>query len=196
MNDHPGLRATLKADLLRYSKRANGRSFARSYILFPGLRVTFWFRLTQYIKQHAGLRWLSPLFVWCLLVQQRRTGIELNPGTSIGAGIYMPHGGGIVINPNSVIGPSCYISHGVTLGKAHTGPHQGSPSLGCGVFIGPGAVILGKLHIGDNAAIGANSVVLNDIPANTFAAGSPAKVIKETGASEILGLNPFSSSRR
>lgn len=186
-------RQAVAADLARYDGARGLRGFLAVYATMAGFRVTFWYR----VARHAGLknRILGKLFTFWLMRYQHQSGIQLNPGTDIGPGLYMPHFGSIVINPRSRIGRNCYLSHDVTIGKAHTGPRKGEPQIGDDVFIGPGAKILGRLTIGDNAAIGANSVVLSDVPANCFAAGAPAKVISETGARQILGHEPETGSQ-
>ena len=114
-------------------------------------------------------------------------GTQISYGTQIGRGFYLPHTGGIVVNPATKIGRNCYLSHNVTIGKVHTGDKQGVPTLGNDVFVGAGAVILGNIKIGDNAAIGPNSVVINDVPDNVYVGGIPAKVISNKGACDVLG---------
>lgn len=182
-------KATVLADFLRYGKPFNWRNFLYIYVVQPGFRVAFWYRVARHLKQKNSLKVFSKLATLWLLRQQLKTGVTLNPGTEIGPGLYIPHPGCIVINPNCKIGRNLYLSHDVLLGKAHSGPRQGEPAVGDDVFIGAGARLLGKLTIGNNAAIGANAVVLSDIPENTFAAGAPAKVVKEMGAKELLGID-------
>ena len=89
----------------------------------------------------------------------------------------MPHPNGIVIHPNCKIGPNCLIFQQVTLGSNEGGIRTGVPTLGGSVDVGAGAKILGPINIGDNAMIGANAVVLTDVPANAVAVGIPARVI-------------------
>ncbi len=97
---------------------------------------------------------------------------DIGEGTIIGY-----QGIGVVIHKKCIIGKNCHISQNVTLGGGG-GPKGGLPVLGNQVTVGTGAVVLGNIHIGDNAVIGANAVVLCDIPANAIAVGVPAKVIK------------------
>ncbi len=172
-------------DLSRYQGAVGMRGFLRSYFIHAGFRVTFWFRVASSVRLKYSF--LGKLCTIWLMRYHHQTGVHLIPGTQIGPGLYIPHFGAIVINPNSRIGSNCYLSHCVTLGKAHTGVRKGAPQLGDDVFLGPGVQVLGSLVIGDNAAIGANSVVLSDIPSGCFAVGSPAKVVKELGARELLG---------
>ncbi len=182
------LRESIRADLLRYRKNTGWKAFGYAYIVYPGFRVTFWYRLVHYCHRSPKWRIFSKIGTLWLLHQQHRTGIELSHQTEIGPGVYIPHAGAIVINGKCKIGSNLYLSHDVLLGKAHAGPRQGVPTVGDDVYLGPGARLLGKLHVGDNAAIGANAVVLNDIPSDSFAVGAPAKVVKNTGARGLLGI--------
>jgi serine O-acetyltransferase len=104
------------------------------------------------------------------------TGVEIEPGATIGAGLVIRHGLGIVINKEVRIGRDCQLFQQVTLGLALAG-HSGAPVLGDRVRVGTGAKVLGPVVIGDDAWIGANAVVLHDVPAGTRAVGVPARVI-------------------
>jgi serine O-acetyltransferase len=105
------------------------------------------------------------------------TGCDLPINTKIGGGLLMPHPNGIVIHPMCNIGPNCLIFQQVTLGSNGSSSNGGIPTLGGHVDVGAGAKILGPVTIGDNAVIGANAVVLTDVPANAAAVGIPARVI-------------------
>jgi serine O-acetyltransferase len=102
------------------------------------------------------------------------SGCDIREGASLGIGLRMPHLLGIVIHQTAVVGDDCLIMQHVTLGQLETG---GAPSLGKGVYVGAGAKILGQVTIGDHARIGANAVVLIDVPANATAVGVPARVL-------------------
>lgn len=101
------------------------------------------------------------------------TGAEIPINSPIGGGLMIPHPNGIVIHPASTIGPNCLILQQVTLARMNTG----SPTLGAHVDIGAGAKLLGGIHIGDYARIGANAVVMQDVPAGATAVGIPARII-------------------
>lgn len=95
----------------------------------------------------------------------------------IGEGTTFPHAAlGVVIHPDAVIGRNCKILHCTTIGGR--GQREGLPIIGDNVLIGCHAQILGPIHIGENSIIGANSVVISDVPKNSVAIGSPATVIK------------------
>ena len=99
--------------------------------------------------------------------------IEIAHGAVIGEGTVFVHGNGIVIGPGSVIGRNCSIFQQVTVGSQDG---QSYPVVGDGVVLYPGAKIIGGVTIGDNAKIGANAVVLQDVPAGATAVGNPAVV--------------------
>lgn len=106
------------------------------------------------------------------------TGIEIHPGAKIGKGLFIDHGNGVVIGETSEVGDNVTLYHGVTLGG--TGKEKGKrhPTVGNNVIIGTGAKVLGPVRIGDNSKIGANAVVIHDIPEGATAVGVPAKIIK------------------
>lgn len=101
------------------------------------------------------------------------TGADIPLGTRIDGGLMLPHPNGIVVHPDSTIGPNCLIFQQVTL----AGGQNGAPRVGGHVDIGAGAKILGGVSLGDHSKIGANAVVLTDVPAFATAVGIPARII-------------------
>ena len=101
------------------------------------------------------------------------TQIEIHPGAQIGAGLFIDHGSGVVIGETSEIGDNVTIYQGVTLGGTGKETGKRHPTVGNNVVIGTGAKVLGSLSIGDNAKIGAGSVVVQPVPANTTVVGNP-----------------------
>ena len=110
---------------------------------------------------------------------KRKTGIEIHPGATIAPGVFIDHGTGIVIGETAIIGKNVIMYHGVTLGGIKTTKGKRHPTIKDNVMIGCGAKILGDITIGNNSKIGANAVVLKDVPANVTAVGVPAKIIKK-----------------
>ena len=104
------------------------------------------------------------------------TGIELPCEVTLGHRFVIDHFGGIIISGDAVFGDDCRIRNGVTIGLRTTG-QRGSPVIGSRVDIGAGAKLLGPIHIGDDVAIGANAVVITDVPSNSIAVGVPARVL-------------------
>lgn len=118
---------------------------------------------------------LSLVYKFLKIGVQMTTGIDLPCETTVGRRLVIEHFGGIVISGDSVIGDDVTLRHGVTLGLRRTGM-PGAPVIGNHVDIGAGAKILGPVHIGDGAVIGANAVVLCDVPAGALAVGIPARI--------------------
>jgi len=113
----------------------------------------------------------------------------------VGSGLYIGHFGGIHINGFAVIGNNCNIQQDVTLGKVNRGARAGAPVIGNNVFIGAGAKILGRIHVGDGAAIGANAVVTRDVPAGMAVAGVPARVISDQGSAGYVNRTNYPAIR-
>jgi serine O-acetyltransferase len=101
------------------------------------------------------------------------TGIEIHPSAQLGKGVFIDHGMGVVIGETAIVGDYTLIYQGVTLGGTGKETGKRHPTIGSRVVIGTGAKVLGNIHIGDYARIGAGSVVLNDVSANCTAVGIP-----------------------
>ena len=147
--------------------------------MIPGFRVSFWFRVASHYRR-------NPLYFFILRHYHYKYGIELCRGTKVGEGLYIGHFGGIIISPGVVIGRNCNISQGVTIGISGRGEKRGIPVIGDGVYIGSGAKVIGKIHVGNNVAIGANAVVIKDVPDNAVVGGVPAKIISMEGSFEFI----------
>ena len=121
------------------------------------------------------------------------TGIEIHPGAEVGKGLFIDHGMGVVVGETTVIGNNVTLFQGVTLGG--TGKEKGKrhPTLGNNVVVGTGAKILGNIRIGDNVNIGANAVVIRDVPANSTVVGVPGRVAKKEGK-KVPGISMDHSS--
>ncbi|HFD8683862.1 TPA: serine O-acetyltransferase EpsC, partial [Clostridium perfringens] len=125
-----------------------------------------------------GLYKIKLFFLARLISQLGRffTGIEIHPGAKIGKGLFIDHGMGVVIGETAEIGDNVTIYHGVTLGGTGKDKGKRHPTIGNNVIIGCGAKILGPISIGDGAKIGANSVVLKNVPKGKTAVGIPAVI--------------------
>ena len=102
------------------------------------------------------------------------TGSDIDVGFQFGRNLHLPHPTGVVVHRGAVVGDDCMVMQQVTVGQLATG---GVPVIGSRVYIGAGAKVLGPVNIGDDARIGANAVVLKDVPPGATAVGVPAKVV-------------------
>lgn len=109
------------------------------------------------------------------------TASDIRPQAKLGQGVRMPHPTGVVIHHDAVIGDGCTLMQQVTIGQL-AGP--GAPVLGRNVYVGAGAKVLGVITVGDGVRIGANAVVLKDLPAHCTAIGIPARIVKTDGAGQ------------
>ncbi|MDP3789964.1 MAG: serine O-acetyltransferase EpsC, partial [Candidatus Omnitrophota bacterium] len=116
------------------------------------------------------------------------TGIEIHPGATIGKNLFIDHGMGVVIGETAIIGDNVTLFQGVTLGG--TGKEKGKrhPTLGNNIVVGAGGKVLGNILIGDNVSIGANAVVLRDVPPNSTVVGVPGRIARREGQ-KVPGIN-------
>lgn len=109
------------------------------------------------------------------------TGVEIHPAAEIGEGVFIDHGTGVVIGETTVIGNDCTLYQGVTLGGTGKDKGKRHPTLEDGVMVAAGAKILGPFTVGKNSKIGAGSVVLKEVPANSTVVGVPGRVVRIKG---------------
>jgi serine O-acetyltransferase len=146
-------------------------------LFYSGLHAVMIHRLAYWMEQHhmrCLARGVSQL-------NRFLTGIEIHPGARIGKRLFIDHGMGIVIGETAEVGDDCTIYHGVTLGGTGKDKGKRHPTLGNNVLVGAGAKILGPLHIGDCAMIGANAVVLCEVPADATVVGVPGHLVRHQG---------------
>ncbi len=129
------------------------------------------------VARLARVWWREQHRFWSVVTQA-----EIDLGARIGGGLLLPHPNGIVVHPDAVIGPNCLVFQQVTIGMREGG--EGVPVIGAGVDIGAGAKILGEVQVGARARIGANTVVIADVPAGCVAVGVPARILPPRRAAE------------
>ena len=171
----------LQADLAIIKQRdPAARGTLEILLCYPGLHALTLHRLSHWLW---GRR-LPPLPLLARLLSQLgrlATGVEIHPGAQIGHGVFIDHGMGVVIGETAVISNRCLLYQGVTLGgtgKAHGKRH---PTLGENVVVGAGAKVLGAITVGANTRIGAGSVLLRDVAADSTVVGIPGRVIHQSG---------------
>src|SRR5271156_3674844 len=109
------------------------------------------------------------------------TGVDIHPGAILGTGLFIDHATGVVIGETAEVGDDVTIYHGVTLGGTGRDTGKRHPTIGDRVIIGAGAKILGPIKIGDDSRIGANAVVVKEVPSSAVVVGVPGQVISRTG---------------
>jgi len=140
---------------------------------YPGFHAILFYRISRWF-------WIHKMYLIGRLIShigRFLTGIEIHPGARIGKRFFIDHGMGVVIGETSEIGDNVMLYHGVTLGGTTWKKIKRHPTIGNNVVVGVGAKILGPVKIGDNTKIGANSVVVNEIPPNSIVVGIPGKVV-------------------
>jgi serine O-acetyltransferase len=153
--------------------------------LYPGYHAVFAHRVSNFFykkRRYFIARWISQ-------IARFFTGIEIHPGAKIGKGLFIDHGMGVVIGETAVIGDYCTIYHDVTLGGTGKDVGKRHPTIGNHVLLSAGAKVLGPFYVGDNARIGSNAVVLNEVPKDTTVVGVPGKVVKKSCQSEKPSLD-------
>lgn len=141
---------------------------------YQGVHAVWYHRVAHWLWGH-GLRWPARLLSQHARMQ---TGIEIHPGATLGRRVFIDHGMGVVIGETAVVGDDVLLFHGVTLGGTTMSPGKRHPSVGDRVVIGAGAKVLGPIRVGNDARVGANAVVVKDVPEGATAVGVPA-VIRE-----------------
>lgn len=182
----------LRSDFHRYMGKPSVSKVLKHFFVTPGVKYSFYMRLCGYLrgKPIKAFGLFFPVRV-LLYHNSVKFGISIPDTTQVGSGFYIGHFGDIVVNSRTVIGKNCNISHGVTLGQLNRGERAGCPMIGDNVFIGPGAKILGKIQVGDHAAIGANCVVVADVPPHAVVVGVPGKVISQAGSEGYVNQTDY-----
>lgn len=151
-------------------------------LCYPGLHAIWMHRIAHWLWTHR-MKLLGRIVSH---MSRLITNIEIHPGAKIGRRFFIDHGAGIVIGETAEIGDDVTIYQGVVLGGTSFEKKKRHPTVGNGVIIGAGAILLGPIKVGDGAKIGAGSVVLNDIPPYTTVVGIPARI---AGVREEKGID-------
>src|SRR5690348_6040726 len=156
---------------------AIGVSAAEVLAAWPGVHALLTHRIAHALDG-AGV----PLAPRALAYMSRSlTGIEIHPAASIGDGLFIDHGMGVVIGETAEVGENVTMYQGVTLGGTGFATGKRHPTVECNVTIGSGAKLLGPITIGHGAKIGANAVVIHDVPPNSTVVGNPAHPVRVEG---------------
>lgn len=165
---------TLRRDIQSvFDRDPAARSTLEILLCYPGLHAVWGHRISSWFWRHNAktfARWISH-------VTRLLTGIEIHPGAKIGADFFIDHGMGVVIGETAEVGAYVTLYHGVTLGGTSLAKGKRHPTLGDNVVVGAGAKILGPITVGENSRIGANAVVVKDVPPNSVVVGVPGQVV-------------------
>lgn len=161
------------------------KNYLEILLLYPGLHAIIFHRIARVLWK------LKIPLVPRLISQIARflTGIEIHPGAAIGKSLFIDHGMGVVIGETAIIGDNVTLFQGVTLGGTGKETGKRHPTLGNNVVVGTGAKVLGNITVGDNSYIGANAVVIHEVPPNATVVGVPGHVTKQDGKRMDLMLD-------
>ncbi|MDP2794117.1 MAG: serine O-acetyltransferase [Sulfurisoma sp.] len=154
------------------------RSLWEVLTTYPGLHAVMLHRCAHALWR-AEWRYPARLLAY---VARALTNVDIHPGARIGRRFFIDHGAGVVIGETAEIGDDCTLYHGVTLGGTTWNRGKRHPTLGDGVVVGAGAKILGAITVGTAARVGANSVVVKDVPSGRTVVGIPGRLVGERAA--------------
>jgi serine O-acetyltransferase len=162
-------------------------------LLYPCIHALISYRISHFL-------YLKKRFFLARFVSQLSrffTGIEIHPGAKIGKGLFIDHGMGVVIGETAEVGDNVTLYHGVTLGGTGKDIGKRHPTIKDNVLIGTGAKVLGPIIVGESAKIGANAVVVKDVPAKATAIGSPAKnIVRASKAATIIEISDIKGRKK
>ncbi len=174
--------ASLHADIRMVFERDPAAAHPAQVLLFtPGLHAVWAYRLAHRFWRRG---WWLPAYSIASLARWL-TGIEIHPGATIGARLFIDHGMGVVIGETAEVGDDVTLYHGVTLGGVSLAHAKRHPTVESGVVIGAGAKLLGPIRVGRNARVGANAVVTHDVAAGSVVVGVPARPVQKRAATPV-----------
>jgi serine O-acetyltransferase len=185
MSDRLSFRELVRSDLCRspsYTRTLSG--FIRAYLNAPSFRYCVYLRACQVLGRRRGPLYRSALVLTRLLLKRYSImyGFQFGHRANVGPGLMLPHHGRVIVNGAAIIGANVTIHPGAVIAQADRGRRQGVPRIGDRVWIGPNAVIVGKVSVGDDALIAPLSYVNDDVEAGSVVAGSPAVRISGRGS--------------
>ncbi len=171
-----GFFATLRGDVGCVRARdPAARHTAEILITYPGVHAVLMYRVAHRLWRR-GWRFPARVLSWWARVV---TNVDIHPAARIGQRLFIDHGAGVVIGETAELGDDVTLYHGVTLGGTSWSPGKRHPTLCGGVLVGAGAKILGPITVGANARIGANSVVIEDVPPDMTVVGIPGRIVRD-----------------
>ncbi len=181
----PGLWAKMRDDVsCVFERDPAARNRFEVLTTYPGVHAILVYRVSHGLWVR-GWKYTARLLTY---FARMFTNIEIHPGASIGSRFFIDHGTGVVIGETTEIGDDVTLYHGVTLGGTTWSKGKRHPTLNDAVVVGAGAKVLGPITIGKHSKVGANSVVINDVPEHRTVVGIPGKVVQ---TSSDAALNPY-----
>ncbi|EGJ26951.1 serine O-acetyltransferase [Streptococcus porcinus] len=167
------------------------RSSLEVILTYPGLKALAAHRVSHFLWRH-GFKLLARMHsqFWRFL-----THIEIHPGATIAAGVFIDHGAGLVIGETAEIEEGVMLYHGVTLGGTGKDWGKRHPTVRKGALISAHAQVIGPIEIGAGAKVGAAAVVLSDVPEDVTVVGVPAKVVRVHGQKDVLKIQSIEHRR-
>ncbi|MCW2306869.1 serine O-acetyltransferase [Rhodobium gokarnense] len=160
------------------------RSTLEIMATYPGVHALIWHRIAHRLWKR-GHRFLARFLSW---VGRLLTNVDIHPGATIGKKFFIDHGAGVVIGETAEIGDGVTLYHGVTLGGTTWNKGKRHPTLEDNVVVGAGAKVLGAIRIGCNSKVGANSVVVENVPSGATVVGVPGRVVRKS--KKVAYFNP------
>ncbi len=187
--EKPSLLQLLREDVrCVFQRDPAARSRFEVLTTYPGVHAILLQRIAHKLWT-MKLRYPARLLGW---FARLLTNIDIHPGATIGRRFFIDHGAGVVIGETAEIGNDVTLYHGVTLGGTTWNKGKRHPTLADGVVVGAGAKILGAITLGENVRVGANSVVVKDVPEHRTVVGIPGRIVlrtEEADANNIYGIN-------
>lgn len=181
----PGLLAQWREDLhCVFERDPAARNTLEVLTTYPGVHAILFHRLSHKLWR-SGLRFPARFLAF---LARTLTNVDIHPGATIGRRFFIDHGAGVVIGETAEVGDDVTLYHGVTLGGTSWNKGKRHPTLADGVVVGAGAKVLGPIEIGPRARVGANSVVVRNVPAERTVVGIPGRIVNEK-ANARNGIN-------
>lgn len=164
------------SDINRHNISGSGIKKILKQYSVPGCKFMIYWRLAHRLR--------GGVFKYIVWHYSIKYGYQIPIQTNIGKGLYLGHHGAVVINPGAIIGDNCNIAQNVTIGMENRGERKGCPTIGNKVWIGAGAVIVGKINVGDDVLVAPNTFINRDIPSHSIVFGNPCTIKHRENATE------------
>ena len=179
----PSLWSMIREDVACVKARDPAARHTLEIVLtYPGVHAIVWYRIANRLWT-GGHRFAGRFVSW---LGRFLTNVDIHPGATIGHRFFIDHGAGVVVGETAEIGDDVTLYHGVTLGGVSWRPGKRHPTLENGVLVGAGAKILGPITVCAGARIGANSVVIEDVPPDMTVVGIPGRIVKGAESRRLI----------